>query len=178
MLPVTPFQVLRTGGLKFDLFNFSNEADFESFISQAIVYADAWMQGHLGQNYNLLIPSWAAALQEQGQIFLALESLSATLKSLKTQGTHYPYAQEESPAFQTLIDQDWGERALVALDLWTTVEVGAARSFALPLLVEASGMNAADKLRDSSFPGMSSQYSSELDFSRDLVVPDVGTVRR
>src|SRR5258708_27272618 len=89
------------------------------------------MQVHMGANYNLLdLPS--SRLQARGQAMLAMEYITDTLKAQKAYGTHFAYISEESPEYQALIDLNWGERAMAALDTWVTVEVGAPLAFALP----------------------------------------------
>ncbi len=175
-LPVAVSLVEETAGLTPSLFNMPDQPTLDAFVTRFRDRADAWMQGHMGtQFYNLLTPVWAPVLQEEGQIYLTLEKLSATLKSLKTQGTHFPYVQEDSPAFQTLIETDWGERAIAALDLWVTPEIGGTRAFALPLFLVTTGI---DRAEEQDLETMSEQYSEQLDFARGLSVSDIGTVRR
>src|SRR6266513_4966913 len=100
-LPVAVGLIEEAGGLTPALFNMTDQTTLDAFVTRFRDRADAWMAGHMGPFYNLLTPSWAPILQEEGQIYLTLEKLSATLKSLKTQGTHFPYVQEYSQAFQT-----------------------------------------------------------------------------
>jgi hypothetical protein len=174
-LPVLASLVEEAAGLTPSLFNMPDQPTLDAFVGRFINRADAWMQGHMLGNYNLLTPSWAPVLQEEGQIYLALEKLSSVLKSLKTQGTHFPYVQEDSPAFQVLIETDWGKLAMAALDLWVTVEeIGPEKQFALPQLLVTDGI---EPLRDNIEP-MTSIYSEELDFARGISIPDIGTVRR
>jgi len=174
-LPVVVGLIEEVGGLTPSLFNMPDQTTLDAFVTRFRDRADAWMQGHMLAYYNLVSPAWAAVLQEEGQIYLTLEKLSATLKSLKTQGTHFPYVQEDSPAFQTLIETDWGERAIAALDLWVTPEIGGTRAFALPLFLITTGI---DRAEEADLETMSEQYSEELDFARGLSVADIGTVRR
>jgi hypothetical protein len=178
-VPVTATLVEETAGLTPSLFNFmsgnpvTDQANLDALIGRMIARADAWMQGHMLGFYGLTSPAWAPVLQEEGQIYLTLEKLSALLKSLKTQGTHFPYVQEDSPAFQTLIETDWGERAMAALDLWVTIEISGNRAFASPVMVLTDPICPWRDLEP-----MSSQYSSELDFARGISNPDIGTLRR
>lgn len=180
-LPVAVGLVEETAGLTPSLFNFmtgnlvTDQANLDVLVLRMVVRADAWMQGHMGGSYNIVNPAWAASLQEEGQIYLALEKLSGVLRSLKTQGTHFPYMQEDSPAFQNLIETDWGQLAVAALDLWVTPEVSANRAFAMPQLLIAGQFEPAT---DPTFETMSQQYSEELDFARSLHNPDIGTLRR
>src|SRR5260370_1113939 len=138
-LPVAVNLVEEAAGLTPELFNMPNQATLDTFVTRFSLRADAWMQGHMGGNYNLLTPAWAPVLQEEGQIYLTLERLTAHLKSLKTMGTHGFYISEDAAAYQVLIETDWGKLALQALDLWVTVEqIGESRAFALPVFTITS----------------------------------------
>jgi len=179
-LPVTPAFVESVGALFPQLFNFNtgvpatDQANLDAFVLEAINDADAWMQIHMGGNYNLLdAPS--ARLQAKGQACLALEDIYATLKTEKVLGSNYPIWSEEGPSYQQLIDLNWGERALVYLDTWVTVEVGATRAFAMPQFLVTQGI---DTSIDQTIESMTQQYSEELDFARGISNPDLGTVRR
>lgn len=173
-LPVSPAFVRSFGALSPELFNLPDQPSLDAFVLEAITDADAWMQVHMGTAYNLPdVPS--ARLQARGQAMLAMEYLTDTLKAQKVYGTHSAYISEDSPEYQALIDLNWGERAMAALDTWVTVEVGAGRAFALPLFLPTSGI---DVSTDQAIDSMSEQYSEELDFARGINNPDIGTVRR
>lgn len=176
-LPVDPSTVEKLGGLFPALFNLPDQGSLDLKVREAILDADAWMQLHMGANYNLLDTA-SARLQARGQACLALEYLVDTLKSQKVFGTHYPFVSEESPEYQTLIDLNWGEKALQALDTWVTVELGGARGFAMPQLLVSGGFGPKEKLLDNTFDPMTVQYSAENDFARGINNPDIGTVRR
>jgi hypothetical protein len=174
-LPVTPAYLnqIAFGILTPELFNLPHQAALDILLTQAILDADAWMVLHLAQNYNLPdAPS--QRLQQRGQAMLAMEYCVDVLKTLKVLGKHADYISEESPEYQALIDLNWGERAMQALDTWVTVELGGNRAFALPQLLVTDGI---EPLRDQIEP-MTSQYSEELDFARGISNPDIGTVRR
>ncbi len=173
-LPVTAAAVRRRGALTPQLFNLTVSSDLDALCDEQILFADAWMRVHLGpQHYGLADPA-SATLQEEGQACLALERLTDILKAQKAYGTHFPYVSEDSPAYQALIDLNWGEKAMAALDTWVTTEAGGNRAFAMPLLLVTSGPSRTD-------PGIKSQteqLSEELDFARGISNPDQGTVRK
>jgi len=175
-LPVSPSLVEEAAGLTPSLFNLPDQASLDAFVARFAARADAWMQGHMGpSNYNLTTPAWAAILQEEGAVYLTLEKLSSVLKSLKTQGTHFEVMSEDSPAYQTLIETDWGKLAMEALDLWVTVEtIGPNKEFAMPLFLVTDGI---EPFRQFVEP-MISQYEEELAFARGIAIPEIGTVRR
>jgi len=174
-IPVAVGLIEEAAGLTPSLFNMPDQPTLDAFVTRFRDRSDAWMQGHMGANYGLLAPSWAPVLQEEGQIYLTLEKLTAVLKSLKTQGTHFPYVQEDSPAFQTLIETDWGKLAMEALDLWVTVEtIGPNKEFAMPLFLVTDGI---EPFRQFVEP-MISQYEEELAFARGIAIPEIGTLRR
>lgn len=177
-LPTTPANVEQMAGLTNLLFNLADQSSLDALVTVCITRADAWMQGHMGGNYNLLTPAWAPILQEEGQIYLALEKLSAILRSQKVTGTHFAFVSEDSGAYQNLIETDWGERAIAALDLWVTVEVAATRAFAMPVFSATPGVGPADFADDTTFDSISQQYSNELDWARGVVNGDIGTVTR
>lgn len=175
-LPVAASLVEEAAGLTPSLFNMADQPTLDAYVGRFVARADAWMQGHMGSNYNLLTPAWAPVLQEEGQIYLALEKLSGALRSLKVQGTHFPYVQEDSPAFQSLIETDWGQLAIDALDLWVTVET-INRNFALPLFLTSQPipLNSDDS---NGLDPLTVQYERELAEARGLGIADVGTIRR
>ena len=174
-LPITP-EIMNTvvfNILTPELFNQPHQAALDALLMEAILDADAWMVLHLGQNYNL--PDAASArLQARGEALIAMEYAIAALKTLKVLGKHEDYISEDSAAYQTLIEGNWGEQALQALDTWVTVEMGGNRAFALPQLLVTEGIEPG---RDSVEP-LSQQYSEQLDWARGLSDPDIGTLRR
>src|SRR5436190_24267416 len=129
--PVLPSEVVLVGALRPELFNLPDQPSMEAFIQGALDVADAWMVGHLGPlNYGLTAP-YAVALQRRGQIYLALEAITDTLKASKIYGTHSAYMSEDSASYAELIDHEWGQGAREMLDLWVTVEKQGT-GFALP----------------------------------------------
>src|SRR6266446_2731383 len=127
-----------------ELFNLPHQAALDAVVSEAIADANAWMIVHMGANFNLAdAPS--ARLQARGQACLTMEYLVDNLKTQKVLGTHFAYISEESPEYQALIDLNWGERALQALDTWVTVELGGTRGFALPLFLITTGIDRAEE---------------------------------
>jgi hypothetical protein len=130
---ITPQEVADIGALTPALFQVADTTAMNLLIQSALDYADGWFAGHSGLNYGLTTPAWVPVLQRRGVIYLALEALSDTLKARKIYGVHAPYMSEESPAYEALIDNEWGQRAREALDLWITVEKQGT-GFALPLL--------------------------------------------
>lgn len=172
----TPAEVEAMGALTPSLFNLPDQTSLDTLVQTAIDRADAWMQGHMGANYNLTQFTWQPTLQKEGQIYLALEKLCDLLKAQKIYGTHFPYMSEDSPAYEALIDNEWGVRGMAALDLWVTIE-SATRHFALPLLLTSSPLIENDVLNPGLDP-LAVQYAELLDRARGLGVPDVGSVRR
>jgi hypothetical protein len=128
---ITPQEVADIGALTPALFQVADTTAMNLLIQSALDYADGWFQGHSGLNYGLTTPAWVPVLQRRGVIYLALEALGDTLKARKIYGVHAPYMSEESPAYEALIDNEWGQRAREALDLWITVEKQGT-GFALP----------------------------------------------
>lgn len=168
------------GALTPSLFNLPDQPSLDALVTRMRDRADAWMQAHLGAFYGITTPTYAPVLQEEGELYLTLEKIADVLKAEKTYGTHYPYMSEDSPAYERLITTDWGERALVALDTWITVELsttagGAGRGFAKPRFLTSINDY---PVNDGNIDPVTVQYSAELDFSRGLSVPDIGTVRR
>lgn len=174
-LPVTPDLVEEVGALTPSLLRLADQTALDTFVNRYVARADAWMQAHMGGSYNLTAPAAYAVLQEEGQIYLTLERISGILKSMRVEGTHFPYMQEESAAFQRLIEENWGQLAIASLDLWVTPEVAANQAFAMPLFLVTDPV---DPTTDNSITPFSTQLSEELDFVRGFSVPDVGTVRR
>ncbi len=172
-LPVTAAAVRRRGALTPQLFNLTLSSDLDTLCDEQINFADSWMRVHMGPHY-ALADAASMTLQEEGQACLALERLTDILKAQKAYGTHFPYVSEDSPAYQALIDLNWGEKAMAALDTWVTTEAGGQRAFALPLLLVTSGPSRGDPGIES----MSEQLSEELDFARGISNPDVGTLRK
>lgn len=128
---ITPQEVSDIGALTPALFQVADTTALNALIQSALDYADGWFQGHSGANYGILTPAWVPVLQRRGVIYLALEALTDTLKARKIYGTHSPYMSEDSPAYEALIDNEWGQRAREALDLWLTIETQGT-GFALP----------------------------------------------
>src|SRR5436305_12506599 len=128
---ITPAEVEAIGARTPALFQVAAKTALDTLVRSAIDYADAWFQGHSGLNYGLTVPSWAPVIQRRGVMYLALEALTDTLKARKIYGTHAPYMSEDSPAYEALIDNEWGQRGREALDLWITVEKQGT-GFALP----------------------------------------------
>jgi hypothetical protein len=174
--PPTVAEVEQLGGLFYQLFFFPDQPTLDSFVASAIAYADAWMQGHMGGNYNLQVPSWAPVLQRRGQAMLALESIVDTLKANKAYGAHYPLFSEDTPAYENLITNDWGQKAMQALDLWVTVEQ-IGKGFAMPLFLLSNPipLNSDDS---NGLDPLTIQYERELAEARGLGISDVGTIRR
>lgn len=168
--------VEQTGALTPSLFNFPDQTTLDTFVQDAINYADAWLVVHLGAFYGLNSPAAYAVLQERGERYIALETIVKTLEQEKVFGTHFPYMSEESANYSRLIDTDWGEEALKALDLWLTIEQ-INRNFAKPIfglsspIVEtAAPLTGLDPLE--------LQYADLLDRARGLSIGSLGSVTR
>jgi len=174
----TPALVEQMGALTPQVLNQPDQTSLDAFVQTFIDESDAWMQGHLGGNYGIVSPAWAATLQQFGEAYLTLEAIQAVLKNQKVMGTHYAYISEDSPAYQTVMETDWGELAIRNLDLWVTPEIAANRGFAMPQLLISDGLGPVEKMNDTSFPSTSEQLSEELDWARSLSDPDLGTIRR
>ena len=177
-VPVTPAIVEEIGGLTPQLFNLPDQPSLDALVQRAINRADAWLQAHAGPFYGITTPSWAPVLQEEGEAYLSLERLQSTLKSLKVVGQHYAYISEESPSYQTMMETNWGELAIAALDLWVTPEIAASRAFAMPQLLVSDGYGYVERLNDDTFPTISEQLSEELDWNRSISDTDIGTLKR
>jgi hypothetical protein len=130
--PVTVQDVEAVGALTYQLFDYPDQSSFDLFIADCLLFADSWMAGHMGSNYNLQEFGWQIALQRRGQIYLALEAAVDTLKAKKTYGSHINYISEDTAAYQSLIDNNYGQKAMQALDLWVTVERAENIAFAMP----------------------------------------------
>jgi len=175
--PVTPAQVEQVGALTPNLFNLPDQTSLDTFIQGSIDFADAWMQGHMGANYGLTQFAWQIELQTRGQIYLALEAACDTVKAEKVYGTHFPYMSEESPNYEALINNEWGVRAMQALDLWVTVEQAGTAAFALPIFMTSSPL-IENEIQNPAMMPLSVLYSELLDRARGLANPDIGTIRR
>jgi hypothetical protein len=173
---ITPAEVEAIGALTYKLFLVADQAALDVLVQSAIDYADAWFQGHSGSNYGITSPAWVPVLQRRGVMYLALEALCDTLKAEKIYGTHFPYMSEDSPAYEALIDNEWGQRAKEALDLWITVETGGAGAagFALPYF----GITDPVPLIEDQTNGLESLkvlYEQLLAHARGRVNPVIGT---
>ena len=172
--PVTPAEVEAVGALTYRLFLVADQAALDVLVQAHIDYADAWMQGHMGANYGLAQYSWQVELQRRGQMYLALEAITDTLKAQKIYGTHFPYMSEDSPAYEALIDNEWAQRAKEALDLWITVEQQGTAGFAMPYF----GITDPVPLIEDQTNGLESLkvlYEQLLAHSRGRVNPIIGT---
>jgi hypothetical protein len=172
--PVTPMDVEQVGALRYELFNLPDQPTMLAFLQGAIDYADAWMQGHMGANYGLSQYTWQVDLQRRGQIYLALEAVCDTLKAEKIYGTHFAYMSEESASYEALIDNEWGQRAKEALDLWITVEQQGKPGFAMPYF----GITEPVPILEDCSNGLESLkvlYEQLLAHSRGRVNPAIGT---
>lgn len=174
--PVTPQEVEDIGALTPALFQLADQASLDTFVQAAIDASDDWMQGHLGASYGLAQFDWQVGLQRRGQMYLALEKLTDTVKARKIYGTHAPYMSEDSPAYEALIDNEWGIRAMEMLDLWVTVE-SPTRHFAMPLLLTSSPL-IENEIQNPAITPLSTLYSELLDRARGIPDPDVGSIRR
>jgi len=130
----------------------------------------------MGANYGLTEFTWQVNLQRRGQIYLALEAICDTIKARKIYGTHAPYMSEDSPAYEALIENEWGQRAMVALDLWVTVE-RASRAFAMPLFLTSSPIPEIEQEGNGLDP-LTTLYSELLDRARGISNADVGSIKR
>lgn len=173
---ITTAEVKALGSLTPSLFLVADSTALDTIVQSAIDYADAWFQGHSGANYGLTTPAWVPVLQRRGVMYLALKALGDTLKAQKIYGTHAPYMSEDSPAYEALIDNEWGIRASEALDLWLTIETkgtGFAKPFfgitdPTPIIEDdTNGLDALNVL-----------YEEVLARSRGMSNPELGTVLR
>jgi hypothetical protein len=173
--PVTPAQVEQIGALTFSLFRLADQPSLDTFVQGALDFADAWMQAHMGSNYGLTQFPWQVTLQSRGQIYLALEALTDTLKAEKIYGTHFPYMSEDSASYEKLIDNEWGVKAMQSLDLWVTVETGTTH-FALPLFLTSVPL-IENEWQNTALDPLSVLYSELLDRARGMSNPDIGSIR-
>ncbi len=174
----TPAQVEMVGALTPSLFKFAptDQASLDAIVEFAIVASDAWMQDKLGSNYNLTQFPWQIIQQQNGQIYLSLEKLTDTLKAQKIYGTHFPYMSEESPNYEALINNEWGVRAMEALDRWVTVE-SASHGFALPIFETSQPLSERGNA-DPALVTLDTFYAGLLDRARGISLPNLGTVTR
>jgi hypothetical protein len=128
---ITPAEVESIGMLTPAMFFVPDQASLDALVQSAIDYGDAWLQGHAGAFYGIQTEAWMPVLQRRGVMYLALEALTDMLKARKIYGTQYAYDSEESASYEALIDNEWGQKAREALDLWLTVETQGT-GFALP----------------------------------------------
>lgn len=171
---ITPGEVKTIGMLTYPMFLVADDAALDTIVQAAIDYADAWFQGHSGSNYGLTTPTWVPVLQRRGVMYLALEALGDMVKARKIYGTQFAYDSEESPAYEALIENEWGQRAREALDLWITVEKQGT-GFALPVFLitdptpiledDTNGLDSLNVL-----------YEEVLTRSRGRSNPELGTV--
>jgi len=172
---IVPAEVEELGMLTPALFLVPDQASLDAIVQKAIDYGDAWFEGHAGNNYGILTPAWVPVLQRRGVMYLALEALGDMVKARKIYGVHYAYDSEESPAYEALIDNEWGARAREALDVWITVEQ-AGSGFALPYFGITQPVPLVEDETNGLEP-LSLLYEEILSRSRGLSLPSVGTVR-
>ncbi len=172
----TPDQVIKVGALSPELFNLPDQPSMESLVGFAITGVDAWMQDHMGGNYNLTQFPWQIVQQQNGQMYLALERLTDTLKAEKTYGSHEFYISEDSGGYERLIMVNWGQRAMECLDRWVTIEQ-ISRNFAMPIFSTYRPIPEVDD-ESSGLDPLSAFYTGLLDRARGIANPDLGTVRR
>jgi hypothetical protein len=173
--PVLPSEVEAIGALTPQIFVLPDQPSLDTFVQSSIDFADAWMQGHMGSNYGLTDAAWKVNLQRRGQIYLALEALCDTVKAEKVYGTHFAYISEESPQYEALINNEWGVRAMQALDLWVTVETGST-AFALPLFLTSAPL-IENEIENPAVKPLATLYGELLDRARGIVRPEIGSVR-
>jgi len=175
--PVLPADVEAVGALTPQLFRLADQVSLDAFVQGCIDFADSWMQGHMGAaNYDLQQFPWQHTLQKRGQIYLALEAATDTLKAEKIYGTHYPLQSEESASYEALIDNEWGIKAMQSLDLWVTVE-SASKGFALPIFSTSSPIPEGDCPWGVREP-LDSLYARLLDHARGISNSSIRTVAR
>jgi hypothetical protein len=173
--PVLPSEVEQIGALFPNLFNLPDQASLDTFVQGALDFADSWMAGHMGANYGLTTYPWEVTLQRRGQIYLALEAITDTIKAEKIYGTHFAYLSEESPQYEALIDNEWGVKAMQSLDLWVTVE-SASSHFAMPLFLTSVPL-IENEWQNTALSPLSVLYSELLDRARGMSNPDIGSIR-
>jgi hypothetical protein len=172
--PLLPAEVEQIGALTPSLLLLADQPSLDTFVQANIDWSDAWMQGHMGENYGLTEFAWQVELQRRGQAYLALEAICDTVKAQKIYGTYFPYMQEESQSFERLIDNEWGVKAMQSLDIWVTVE-SASSHFALPLFLTGPAL-VEDEYQNPAISPLTILYSQLLDRARGIARPDIGTV--
>jgi hypothetical protein len=108
-------------------------------------------------------------------MYLALEAITDTLKAEKIYGTHFAYMSEDSPAYEALIANEWGVKAMQSLDIWVTVET-AASHFAMPLFLTSVPL-IENEWQNTALSPLSVLYSELLDRARGMSNPDIGSIR-
>ncbi len=174
--PVLPSDVESVGALTYTIFDLADQPTLDTFIQGCIDFADAWMQGHMSGSYGLTQFTWQVELQRRGQVYLALEAAIDTLKAKKTWGSHVNYISEDTAAYRDLIENDWGQKAMQALDLWVTVEQ-INRNFAMPLFEVGQAIPETDSTCNGLEP-LNALYAGLLDRARGFGDPDLQTVSR
>lgn len=176
-MPLTTVAAVEsTGALTPQLFNFPDQPTLDTFVLDAIVFADSWMQGFMKSNYNLQQFAWQVVLQERGQRFLALETIVKTLQQEKVVGEHYEYIAEASDAYSRLANVDWGTAAIQALSLWVTTE-SSTHNFAAPVFLLSPAIPETDATNNGLDP-LDSFYAGILDRARGGSTADIATVAR
>lgn len=173
---ITSAEVCAIGALTPALFQVADQTALDAIVNDAVAYADAWFEGHAGSNYGLTTPAYAPVLQRRGVMYLALEALCDTLKARKIYGTHAPYMSEESESYERLIDNEWGQRAKEALDLWLTVDTRGV-GFAKPVFLVTDPTPILED-ETNGLASVNQQLEEELARSRGFSVPDIGGRRR
>jgi hypothetical protein len=171
-----PSEVEEMGALFPALFNLPDQPSLDALVQRCINRADAWMQGHMGANYNLILFPWQIIAQNEGQIYLTLVRLAGLLKAEKTYGTHQDFISEDASSYERLISTDWDQMATDALDLWVTVERDTPVGFAMPTFGYSQPVPLVP-YDDSGPTGLDPreiQYEEALSEARGKVVPFPG----
>lgn len=168
MALTTPEAVRKAGGIDEQgaerVFRYADEAELDDEVQKAINWAVGWLKGRVSSS---TYTGSATADTDVDELFkgaeedLALYRLLPRLKIRKVLGTHAPYDQEDSLAFERLIDEEILRHVELAIEPFATIDTEAA-PFALPVMVATDAVDRDEILT------VGAQYQSLIDESISL----------